>query len=213
MQGLLGKKIGMTRVFDAKGQQIPVTLIQLGPCVVLQRKTTVTDGYESVQCGFEDCREKRAGKALNGHFKKAGCAPKRYVQEFALDAGEDPKVGDKLTVSMFDGIEYVDISGVTKGQGFQGVMKRHGMAGGPASHGHTSKRRIGAIGARAKPGLIHKNKRMPGHMGHKNVTAQNLQVVKLMPEENLMLVHGAIMGPAGGLVTVRKSVKKTAVKK
>ena len=208
MQGLLGKKVGMTQVYDQEGHQVPVTVISVGPCVVVQRKNTKRDGYEAVQVGFSDQKESRLSKAALGHFKKAGVAAKRFVREFRVDDKNASKEGDTLTADIFDGVKYVDVSGVTKGQGFQGVVKRHGMGGGPAAHGHTSHRRPGSIGMREHPGRIFKNKRMSGHMGHVNVTVQNLRVVQVRKEDNAILVEGAVPGPTGGVLIVKKAIKK-----
>lgn len=208
MQGLLGKKIGMTRVFDADGQQVPVTVLEVGPCVVVQCKNRDRDGYAAVQVGFLPQKESRADQPRVGHFKKAGCAPLQHLHEFAADAGEDVKVGDQLTAAMFEGTEFVDISGMTRGKGFQGVMRRHGMSGGPITHGGHSKRRIGSIGCRSYPGRVHKNKRMPGHHGNTRITLQNLKVVQVRGSDNLLLVRGAVPGPKGAVVVISRSIKK-----
>jgi large subunit ribosomal protein L3 len=213
MKGLIGKKLGMTQVFDDKGQHVPVTVIGTGPCLVVQRKTVENDGYNAVQVGFVDQKEQRLSKAAVGHYKKAGVSTKRFLREFHLEDGDDYKMGDAITASIFDGIPYVDVSGTTKGQGYQGVVKRHGMAGGPAAHGHMSHRRVGAIGQRTWPARIMKNKRMPGHMGNVNITVQNLRVVQVRPDDNVILVEGAIPGPTGAIVIVNKAVKKRAAKK
>lgn len=208
MQGLIGKKLGMTQVYDEKGRRVAVTVIQTGPCVVMQKKTTEHDGYEAVQLGFGDQKESRASKAIVGHCKKAGVAPKRHFMEFKADAGEQVKEGDSVTGAIFDGTSHVDISGVTKGQGFQGVVKRHNMRGGPLTHGGHSKRRIGSVGQNAFPARVAKGKRMPGHCGHVEVTVQNLKIVKYRPEDNVLLVGGAVPGPTGAIIVVRKSIKK-----
>lgn len=210
MEALIGKKLGMTQVFDEQGVQVPVTVIQAGPCVVLQRKTAKTDGYDAVQLGFGDQKDHRVTKALLGHFKKAGKGSKRVLREVRVTAGEEAKVGDEVTVTMFDGVSHVDVLGITKGRGFQGVVRRHGMSGGPAAHGSMMHRRGGSIGNRTWPARVFKNKRMPGHMGHVRVTVQNLKVQKLMPEDGVMLVRGAVPGPTGCIVVVRKALKKTA---
>ena len=210
MQGMIGKKLGMTQVYDAQGQHVPVTVIEAGPCVVLQRKTAKTDGYEAVQLGFLAQKESRLSKASAGRFKKAGVAAQKKVAEVLVDAASEAKPGDSITASIFEGVSHVDISGVTKGQGYQGVVKRHRMGGGPQSHGHMSHRRIGAIGQRTWPARIMKNKRMPGHMGHLNITVQNLRVVQVRPEDNVLLVEGAVPGPTGAIVMVCKAVKKAA---
>ena len=210
MQGLIGKKIGMTRVFDAQGQQIPVTVVQVGPCVVVQRKTRANDGYEAAQLGFEEQKEKRANKARQGQFKKAGVKPHRILQEVVLEDGEEVKVGDVIQASIFEGVTHVDVIGMTKGRGFQGVVKRHRMAGGPAAHGSMFHRRGGSIGCREWPARIFKNKRMPGHMGYRSITTQNLKVVAVRSEDGVILVNGAVMGPTGGIVFIRKAIKKAA---
>lgn len=210
MQGMIGKKLGMTQVYDANGQHVPVTVIEAGPCVVLQRKTAKTDGYEAVQLGFLAQKESRLTKAAAGRFKKAGVPAQRKVAEVLVEAASELKAGETVTAKMFEGVSHVDVSGMTKGQGYQGVVKRHRMGGGPQSHGHMSHRRIGAIGQRTWPARIMKNKRMPGHMGHLHVTVQNLRVVQVRPEDNVLLVEGAIPGPTGALVMIRKAVKKAA---
>jgi len=209
MQGILGKKIGMTRVFGEEGRQTPVTVIEIGPCVVVQRKTKSLDGYEALKVGFVEVKASRANKAHMGQFKAVNATPKRFLREFEVGASEELKAGDTITASVLEGVEYVDIVGVTKGRGFQGVVRRHGMAGGPMTHGGHSKRRVGSIGCRSFPGRIHKGKRMPGHMGNVRITTQNLKVVQLRAGENLLLVNGAVPGPAGALVEIRKALKKT----
>lgn len=209
MQGIIGKKVGMTQVYDENGVHVPVTVIQVGPCVVLQRKNSERDGYEAIQVGFLDQKESRVSKPQLGHFKKAGATPKRVVREFRVAKDHAAKEGDTLTAELFDGVKYVDISGTTKGKGFQGVVKRHRMGGGRASHGgKATLRRPGSIGMRTKPGRIFKNKRMPGHMGHVNITTQNLRVVQVRKDDNAILVEGAVPGPNGGVVVVKKAIKK-----
>ena len=212
MQGLIGKKLGMTQVFDDKGRRVDVTMIQAGPCVVVQRKTQAKDGYEAAQLGFLEQKESRMGKAALNRFKKVGTAPRRYLREFDLDNGEEVKEGDAVTGKIFEGASHVDVAGVTKGKGFQGVVRRHHMRGGPAAHGHTSHRRIGAIGQRETPGNVAKGHRMPGHMGHVNVTVQNLEVVSWKDEQNLLMVNGAVPGPVGAIVCVTKALKKNTKK-
>lgn len=213
MQGILGKKIGMTRVFSDEGRQVPVTVIEVGPCVVVQRKTKAQDGYDALKLGFVAMKPSRASKPHAGQFKAANIAPQQFLLEFDLDKSEEFKAGDAITAAILEGVAYVDVSGVSKGRGFQGVVKRHGMAGGPMTHGGHSKRRVGSIGCRSYPGRVHKGKRMPGHMGNVEVTTQNLKVVQLRATENLLLVGGAIPGPAGAMVVVRKALKKTKVGK
>ena len=210
MNGLIGKKLGMTQVYDDQGRHVPVTILEVGPCVVVQRKTAAREGYESVQLGFLAQKESRLSKAASGRFKKAGVPTQRKLAEVRVEAGEEAKAGATVTASVFEGVTHVDVSGVTKGQGYQGVVKRHRMGGGPQSHGHMSHRRIGAIGQRTWPARIMKNKRMPGHMGNLNVTVQNLRVVQVRPDDNVILVEGAVPGPTGALIMVRKAVKKAA---
>jgi large subunit ribosomal protein L3 len=208
MQGLIGKKLGMTQVFDADGALVPVTMIEAGPCVVVQRKTKDCDGYDAVQLGFGAIREKRMTKASMGRFKKAQTTPRRRLVEFAVDAADPLKAGDTVGVSIFDGVGYLDVSGVTKGRGFQGVVKRYGMAGGRMTHGGHSKRRVGSIGAKVEPARVHKGKRLPGHMGNTNITQQNLKLVEIRPDANLLLLKGAVPGPVGSVLAIRKSLKK-----
>ncbi len=208
MEGMIGKKIGMTQVFDDQGRRISVTVIEAGPCPVVQVKTPDTDGYRAAQLGFDEQKPSRLSKAQVKHFEKAGVKPCKVTKEFALDEGEEVKAGDAVTVSIFDGVKYVDVSGITKGRGFAGVVRRYGMRGGPKTHGGHSKRRIGSIGARDLPGWVEKGKRMPGHMGAVNRKARNLAVVQVRGEDNLLLVAGSIPGPKNGVVFIRKALKK-----
>jgi large subunit ribosomal protein L3 len=212
MQGLIGRKLGMTQVYDGDGARVAVTVIQAGPCPVVQRKTVETDGYEAVQLGFEDVRESRLSKAESARFTKHELSPCRHLKEFPVEAGDEVKVGDTIDVSIFEGVEYVDVMGVTKGRGFQGVVKRYDMAGGPFTHGGHSKRRVGSIGQNTQPARVMKGKRMPGHMGNTRVTTQNLKVVAVRGEDNVLLVRGAVQGPPGAVVMVRKALKKRASK-
>lgn len=210
MEGLLARKLGMTRVYGAEGEHMPVTVLEVGPCVVLQRKLKASDGYDAVQVGFVDAKESRLARPQVGHAKKAGAAPKRFVREFRADDPDAYKAGDVVTAAIFKDVPFVDVQGVCKGRGFQGVVRRHGMAGGPHTHGGHSKRRIGSIGCREFPGRVHKNKRMPGHMGNVTVTQQNLRVVAVRPDDNVVLVRGAVPGPVGGVLVVKRAVKKAA---
>jgi len=212
MNGLLARKIGMTRVYDSDGMQIPVTVLEVGPCVVIQRKTTDRDGYDAIQCGFIDKAERLVTGPMLGHFKKAGVSPRRRILEFKQEAGEDIKVGETITVAIFKNVKYVDISGITKGRGYQGVVKRWGFGGGPAGHGGHSVRRPGSIGQKALPARVMKGKKMGGHMGVERITTQNIKVVNVIPEENAMLVMGAVPGPVGAVVEVRKALKKAGLK-
>jgi large subunit ribosomal protein L3 len=197
----------MTQVYDG-GERVPVTVIEAGPCTVLQRKTAAQDGYEAVQVGFADVKASRLTKPATGLFKKTGLAPKRVSREFRVDASEPAKVGDVVTVAVLEGATHVDVMGVTKGRGFQGVVRRHGMSGGAMTHGGHSKRRVGSIGMKTYPSKVAKNKRMPGHMGHTRITQQNLKVVQIRGEENLLVVRGAVPGPVGTLLVVKKALKK-----
>ena len=208
MQTLIGKKIGMTRVYDAAGVQVPVTVVQVGPCVVVQRKSAKADGYEAVQLGFGAQKESRLTKAEQGHFKKAGAAAQQILREVRVEAGEAAKAGDVLTAALFDGVKFVDVLGHTKGQGFQGVVKRFGFAGGRASHGGGWNRKPGSIGNREWPARVFKNKKLPGHTGSVDITTQNLRVVKVLADDHALLLEGAVPGPVGGIVLVRKAIKK-----
>ena len=210
MDALIGKKVGMTQVFDEAGRQIPVTVLELGPCAVVQRKTVETDGYDAVQIGFGEQRAKRLSKPLQGHFKKGGAELKHVLREVRVDAGEEIELGSQLNVSVFDGVGYVDVTATTKGRGFQGVVKRYNMRGGRASHGGGNLRGPGSIGMCEFPARVFKGKKLPGHMGCVQVTVQNLKVVAVREEDNALLVRGAVPGPNGGLVMVRTSLKKAA---
>jgi large subunit ribosomal protein L3 len=204
MPGLLGKKIGMTSVFSADGKNIPCTVIELGPCVVTQIKTVEKDGYAAVQVGFEEAKEKNTTKPMMGHFKKAGTTPKRHLAEFKFD--EEHNLGDVITVELFNDATYVDVTGTSKGKGFQGVVKRHGFGGvGQSTHGQDDRlRKPGSIGACATPSRVFKNLRMGGHMGDEQVTTHNLQVIKVIPEHNLLLIKGSVPGYKGSIVIVNK---------
>ena len=211
MEGLIGKKIGMTQVFDADGKRTTVTVIELGPCPVVQVKTLENDGYVAAQVGFGVQKASRLAKAQQKHFEKAGVATMKVLKEFALDAGEEVKVGDQITVANFEGVKYVDVTGTTKGRGFAGVLKRYNFAGGNMTHGGHSKRRTGGLAARDLPGWIEKGKKMPGHMGDVSRKATNLEVVQIRPEDNAILVKGSVPGARNGTVIVRKSLKNNAI--
>ena len=204
MSGLIGKKIGMTSVYSAEGKNIPCTVIEAGPCVVTQIKTVEKDAYEAVQVAYDDKSEKHTSNSLLGHFKKAGTTPKRKLAEFK----EMPEVtlGQTLTVDMFSEEDWVDVTGISKGKGFQGVVKRHGFGGvGQAMHGqHNRLRAPGSIGACSYPAKVFKGLRMAGHMGNERVTVQNLQVIKVLPEHNLLMIKGSVPGPKGSIVLVEK---------
>ena len=209
MNGLIGKKLGMTQIFDAEGHRVAVTVIAAGPCVVIQRKTTEADGYNAIKLGFDAQRESRMRKSEVGIYKKAGVDTQRVMREFDCEADEGVAVGDTVTVDLFEGVKYLDVVGTTKGRGFAGVMKRHNMGGGRMTHGAHCRRRPGSIGQCAYPGRVAKGQRMPGHMGNSRVTQQNLKLLDVRVEENLLLVKGAIPGPNGGVVMVKKALKKT----
>ncbi|MCM1336735.1 MAG: 50S ribosomal protein L3 [Candidatus Amulumruptor caecigallinarius] len=205
MPGLLGKKIGMTSVFSADGRNVPCTVIEVGPCVVTQIKTVDKDGYDAVQVGFTEKKEKHTTAPEMGHFKKAGVAPQRYLAEFkGFDS--TPALGDTLSVDLFTENDFVDIQGVSKGKGYQGVVKRHGFGGvGQSTHGqHNRLRAPGSIGACSYPAKVFKGMRMAGQMGNKRVTVQNLQVLKVMPEQNLLVIKGSIPGSKGSIVIIEK---------
>ncbi len=205
MPGLLGKKIGMTSVFSADGKNVPCTVIEVGPCVVTQVKTVETDGYDALQLGFLPRKEKHTTKPQMGHFKKAGVDPKRYLAEFKGFDGQY-NLGDTITVEMFADGEFVDIAGTSKGKGHQGVVKRHGFGGvGQATHGqHNRLRAPGSVGACSYPAKVFKGTRMAGQMGNERVTVQNLQVIKIIPEHNLLMIKGSIPGCKGAIVEIEK---------
>jgi large subunit ribosomal protein L3 len=205
---IFGKKIGMTQVYDAQNVLVPVSVVEAGPCAVVQVKTVESDGYNAVQLGFAQKKAKNTASGELGHAKKAGLEqPPRVLGEVRLTAAPTEKVGDVVTVAAFSEGQLVDVSGVTKGKGFQGVVKRFRVAGGPAAHGSMFHRRIGSIGMRQTPGRSWKNQSMPGHMGSENRTVQNLRVVKIIAERNLILVKGAIPGANGDHVVVRSAIK------
>jgi large subunit ribosomal protein L3 len=203
MSGILGKKVGMTSIFDADGKNVPCTVIEAGPCVVTQIKTVETDGYNAVQLSFDDRKEKNTPAALNGHFKKSGSAPKRYVAEFR-DFTQEVKSGDVLKADILTEGTFCDITGTSKGKGFQGVVKRHNFAGvGGATHGqHNRMRAPGSMGNSSFASRVIKGKRLAGHMGDEKVKIQNLQVVKVIPEHNLILIKGAVPGAKGSYLKV-----------
>ncbi|MBO7721547.1 MAG: 50S ribosomal protein L3 [Kiritimatiellae bacterium] len=215
MEGLIGRKIGMTQVFDEGGARICVTAIEVGPCPVVQLKTLEKDGYSAAQLGFGEQKAKRLTKAVRGHQEKTGGLSEkkvRVLKEFAVEDGDgELKAGDVVTVSNFDGVKYVDVTGVTKGKGFAGVLKRWGFAGGNMTHGGHSKRRTGGLAARDLPGWIEKGKKMPGHMGAVNRTARNLEVVAVRPEDDAILVKGSVPGARNGVVIVKKSLKNKEI--
>lgn len=206
-KAILGKKVGMTQMFQSDGTMIPVTVIEAGPCPVVQKKTVGTDGYNAVQVGFSTIRERLVNKPITGHFAKANIKPLRYMRELKLDDADSYEVGQVIKADMFAVGDRVDISGRSKGKGFQGVIKRHNQARGRMTHGSHYHRRVGSMSANSSPSRVFKTKKLPGHMGAENVTIQNLEIVRVDAERNLLLVKGAVPGPKGGLVTVKSSVK------
>jgi len=208
MKGLIGKKLGMTSVYDEAGVAVPVTVIEAGPCVVVQQKSNDKEGYSAVQLGYEDQKEQRMTKAALGHLKKAGVSAKRILREIRMDGSAEVAVGDEINAGVFEGVTYVDIIATGKGRGFQGVVKRYNFAGGRASHGGGWLRRPGSIGMCEFPGRVFKGKKMPGQMGDKRVTTQNLKIVQVRPEENLILVKGSVPGANGGIVVIKEALKR-----
>ena len=205
-KAIIGKKIGMTQIFDAEGKVIPVTVIEAGPCNVIQRKTVETDGYEAVQLGFGEVKEKHVNKALKGHFAKSGVAVKKVLKEFRLDE-ITLNVGDEVKADVFSEGECVDVTGISKGKGYAGTVKRWGTHRGPMTHGSGYHRGPGSMGACSSPSRVFKGKKLAGHLGCEKVTVQNLDVVKVDMDRNLILVKGAIPGPKGGIVTIKNTVK------
>ena len=208
IKGLLGKKLGMTQIFDENNHVVPVTVVEAGPCVSTQIRTQETDGYTAIQIAYGDIDPRKVKKPQAGHFNKAGVTPRRHVAEIRMDDVSGYELGQEITANIFDGITFVDVTGITKGKGFAGGMKRHGFAGQGAGHGNqASHRRVGGIGACATPGRVFKGKRMAGRMGQDRVTTQNLKIQKIDADANLILIKGAIPGNRGGIVTVKTAVK------
>ncbi len=206
-KAILGTKVGMTQIFDENGKVIPVTVILAGPCTVVQKKTVETDGYEAVKVGFGEVREKSVNKPDKGQFAKADVAVKKYLREFRLDDCSALNVGDEIKADIFAAGEKIDVTGISKGKGFAGPMKRWGLHRGPMSHGSGYHRGSGSMGACSNPGRVMKGKKLPGHMGVVRVTVQNLEIVKVDAEQNLILLKGAVPGNKGGLVTIKNSIK------
>lgn len=206
-KAILGRKLGMTQIFDENGKIVPVTVVEAGPCVVIQKKSTEKDGYDAIQVGFGDIREKLVNKPVKGHFNKVGVTLKRFIKEFRLENASEYQVGQEIKADVFAAGEKVDVSGVSKGKGFQGVIKRWNAHRGPMSHGSKFHRAVGSMGASSDPSRTFKNKHMPGHMGNVNTTVLNLQVAKVMPEKNIILIRGGIPGPNKGYVVIRNTVK------
>lgn len=206
-KAILATKVGMTQIFNEDGVLIPVTVLQAGPCVVTQVKTVENDGYKAVQVGFTDKREKLISKPLKGHFGKAGVSYKRYVREFKFENAEEYTVAQEIKADIFAAGDKIDATAVSKGKGFQGAIKKHGQHRGPMAHGSKFHRHQGSNGACSDPSKVFKGKGMPGHMGHKKITIQNLEIVRVDVENNLLLVKGAVPGPKKALVTVKETVK------
>ena len=206
-KAILATKVGMTQIFNEDGALVPVTVLQAGPCVVTQVKTADNDGYSAVQVGFADKREKLVSKPQKGHFDKAGVSYKRYVREFRLENAEEFNVKDEIKADVFAAGDKVDATAISKGKGFQGAIKRHGQSRGPMAHGSKYHRHAGSNGACSDPSKVFKGKKMPGHMGAKQITVQNLEIVKVDVENNLILVKGAVPGPKKSLVTIKETVK------
>jgi large subunit ribosomal protein L3 len=207
IQGILGKKLGMTQIFAADGRRIPVTVVEAGPCVVLQKKVAETDGYDAVQVGFGAKSAQRSNKPMMGHFRAAGKGAFAHLREFKTDDVEQYNVGDEVTCEIFEAGDLVDVTGTSKGKGFQGVIKRWGFSGGRASHGSKFHRGTGAIGMSADPARVFKGKKMAGQMGNESVTVQRLEIVEVRPEQNLLLVYGAVPGAKNSVVMLRKTAK------
>ncbi|MBP3284429.1 MAG: 50S ribosomal protein L3 [Clostridia bacterium] len=206
-KAILAKKIGMTQIFLEDGKVLPVTVVEAGPCVVIQKKTVETDGYNAIKVAFGEIREKLVNKARKGEFAKANVSAKRYLREFRFDDVSSYNVGDEIKADVFAAGDTVDASGITKGHGFAGVIKRHGAHRGPMAHGSMYHRRPGSMGAHSDPGRVFKGKKLPGHMGVENVTIINLDVVKVDADKNLLFIKGSVPGPKGSLLYIRDSVK------
>ena len=206
-KALIGKKIGMTQIFDENGVVIPVTVIEAGPCVVAQIKTLENDGYEAIQLGFGEVKEHKVNKPVKGHFAKANVPVKKHLREFRVDSIENFKVGDELKADVFAEGEKIDVQGTSKGKGFQGVIKRHGQHRGPMGHGSMYHRRPGSMGPTSTPGRVFKGKKLPGHMGKVTVTIQNLDVVKVDTDKNVILVKGSVPGAKGAILKIKSAIK------
>ena len=206
-KALIGKKLGMTQIFDEQGKVVPVTVIEAGPCVVAQVKTVETDGYNAIQLGFGDVKESKLNKPEKGHFAKSKLTPKKHLREFRLDSVENINVGDELKADTFTAGDQLDIQGTSKGKGFQGVIKRHGQSRGPMGHGSMYHRRPGSMGPTSTPGRVFKGKKLPGHMGSQTITIQNLEVVRVDLDKNVILVKGSVPGAKGAILKLKTSVK------
>ena len=207
MKTIIGKKVGMTQIFDEQGKVIPVTVIEAGPCVVAQVKSVETDGYNAIQLGYGDVKPSKVNKPEKGHFAKANIAPKKHLREFRVESVEGVTVGTEVKADTFEIGDKIDVQGTTKGKGFQGVIKRHGQSRGPMGHGSMYHRRPGSMGPTSTPGRVFKGKKLPGHMGRVTVTIQNLDVVKVDMDKNVILIKGSVPGAKGAILKLRKSVK------
>ena len=208
-KGIIGRKVGMTQIFDEKGNVIPVTVIEAGPCTVAQVKTVETDGYDAVQLGFGEVKDKHINKPEKGHFAKSGLEAKKHLREFRLESVENVKVGDEIKADVFTAGEKVDVQGTSKGKGFQGVIKRHGQHRGPMGHGSMYHRRPGSMGSTSTPGRVFKGKKLPGHMGRVTITIQNLDVVRVDMDKNVILLKGSVPGAKGSILKIKSAVKAT----
>ena len=206
-KGIIGKKIGMTQIFDESGKVVPVTVVEVGPCTVVQKKTVQNDGYDAVQLGYGDAKANKVNKPMKGHFDKADVAPKKSLREFRFDDCASYNIGDIIKADAFACGDAVDVCGVSKGKGYQGAIKRHGQSRGPMAHGSKYHRHAGSNGSATTPGRVFKGKKMPGHMGAVRITVQNLEVVRVDAEQNLILVKGAVPGPKKSLVMIKESTK------
>ena len=206
MKAIIGKKVGMTQIFDEKGYVIPVTVIGAGPCLVAQVKSEETDGYNAVQLGFGEVKDKHINKPEKGHFEKSKLSAKKHLREFRADS-IDVKVGDEVKADVFEAGDKIDVQGTSKGKGFQGVIKRHGQHRGPMGHGSMYHRRPGSMGSTSTPGRVFKGKKLPGHMGVQTVTIQNLDVVRVDMDKNVILVKGSVPGPKGAILKIKSAVK------
>ena len=206
-KAIIGKKIGMTQIFDETGKVVPVTVIEAGPCVVAQVKTVETDGYDAIQLGFGEVKENKVNRPVKGHYAKASLTPKKHLREFRVDEIESYKVGDEVKADTFVAGDKIDVQGTSKGKGFQGVIKRHGQSRGPMGHGSMYHRRPGSMGPTSTPGRVFKGKKLPGHMGRQTVTIQNLDVVAVDLDKNVILVKGSVPGVKGAILKIKMSVK------
>jgi large subunit ribosomal protein L3 len=206
-KGIIGKKLGMTQIFDETGLSVPVTVVEAGPCVVIQKRTKETDGYEALQVGFGSIKEKHLNKPKKGHFAKGNVEPKKYVRELKLENSTDYNVGDVITVELFENGDLVDVTGTSRGKGFAGPIKRWGFGRGLMTHGSKYHRRTGSLSSGREPSHVFKGRKMPGQMGNVRRTVQNLKVFRIDPERNLILIRGSVPGSKGGLLLIRSSVK------